>query len=138
MLLTVTFTLLLAALVVALVVQWQRGRNPQAMSAARASQFVQGTFTVTGISDRDDEPANSATDKNGERYCTISGTIVGPETSPTEVYGTLVLGAGDPWPQIGDDLSVLYKPNKAATSWRFGEMPHGTPEQGPPWGPDPL
>ncbi len=35
MLLTVTFTLLLAALVVVLVVQWQRGRNPRAMSQVR-------------------------------------------------------------------------------------------------------
>ncbi|MGW6034103.1 hypothetical protein ACWFOS_10590 [Gordonia terrae] len=130
MLLTVTFTLLIAALVVLLVVQWQRGRNPQPMSAAKASQFVQGTFTIVGVSDRDDEPTRSATDKNGDRFCTISGTIVGPETSPTEVYGTLVLGAGDPWPQIGDDLPVLYKPNKAATSWRFGVMPEP--------GPDPL
>ena len=107
MVLTVTFTLLIAALVVVLVVQWQRGRNPQPMSAAKASQFVQGTFTVVGVSDRDDEPTKSAADKDGNRFCTISGTIVGPETSPTEVYGTLVLGAGDPWPQVGDDLPVL-------------------------------
>ncbi|MDF6103734.1 hypothetical protein P9A14_16930 [Gordonia hongkongensis] len=127
MLLTVTFTLLIAALVVVLVVQWQRGRNPQPVSAAKASQFVQGTFTVVGVSDRDDEPTKSAADKDGNRFCTISGTIVGPETSPTEVYGTLVLGAGDPWPQVGDDLPVLYKPQKAATSWRFGVMPEAGP-----------
>ena len=127
MLLTVTFTLLIAALVVVLVVQWQRGRNPQPMSAAKASQFVQGTFTVVGVSDRDDEPTKSAADKDGNRFCTICGTIVGPETSPTEVYGTLVLGAGDPWPQVGDDLPVLYKPQKAATSWRFGVMPEAGP-----------
>ncbi|MCT1355957.1 hypothetical protein [Gordonia sp. p3-SID1431] len=127
MVLTVTFTLLIVALVVVLVVQWQRGRNPQPMSAAKASQFVQGTFTVVGVSDRDDEPTKSAADKDGNRFCTISGTIVGPETSPTEVYGTLVLGAGDPWPQVGDDLPVLYKPQKAATSWRFGVMPEAGP-----------
>ncbi len=71
--------------------------------------------------------ANVSLTNTSDRFCTISGTIVGPETNPTEVYGTLVLGAGDPWPQIGDDLPVLYKPQKAATSWRFGVMP----EQGP-------
>lgn len=126
--LTVTFTLLLAALVVALVIQWQRGRDPKAMSAARAAQFVQGTLTIVGVSDAESDTARSAADKNGDRYCTITGTIVGPETNPTEVYGTLVLGIGDPWPQVGDDLPVLYKPNKAATSWRFGVMPDaGTP-----------
>ena len=49
MVLTVTFTLLIAALVVVLVVQWQRGRNPQPMSAAKASQFVQGTYNCQQI-----------------------------------------------------------------------------------------
>lgn len=122
--LTVTFTVLLAALVVALVVQWQRGRNPRPLTPGQAANFVQGTFTITGVSERPDEG-----DKSGERFCTLSGTIVGPETAPTEVYGTLVLGENSPWPQIGDDLDVLYKPHKAATSWRFGSL--GSAADGP-------
>ncbi|MDL9948783.1 hypothetical protein QSJ19_25000 [Gordonia sp. ABSL11-1] len=116
--LAVAFTVILAALVVALVVQWQRGRNPRALDGARASAFVQGTFTITGVSDRPDQG-----DTKGERFCTISGTIVGPQTNPAEVYGTLVLGENDPWPQVGGDLPVVYKPGKATSTWRFGELP---------------
>ncbi|TYQ04531.1 UNVERIFIED_ORG: hypothetical protein L601_000600002040 [Gordonia westfalica J30] len=130
MLLTVTFTLLLAALVVVLVMQWQRGRNPRAMSAGKASQYVQGMLTIVGVSDNQSDP-QSATDKNGQRFYTITGTIVGPETNPTEVYGTLVLGPDDPWPQVGDDLPVIYKPHKAVTSWQFGVLPDPQPPMGP-------
>ena len=46
---------------------------------------------------------------------------------PFTLEKQLVLGAGDPWPQVGDDLPVLYKPQKAATSWRFGVMPEAGP-----------
>ncbi|AZG48612.1 hypothetical protein [Gordonia insulae] len=116
--LAVAFTVILAALLVALVVQWQRGRNPRPLGAGRASQFVQGTFTVTGVSDRPEQG-----DTKGERFCTVSGTIVGPQTQPAEVYGTLVLGEHDPWPQVGTDLPVVYKPGKATSTWRFGELP---------------
>ncbi|KAF0969024.1 MULTISPECIES: hypothetical protein [Mycobacteriales] len=129
MVLTVMFTLLLAALVVVLAIQWQRGRNPQTMSAARASQYVQGTLTVVGVSDNQSDP-RSATDRDGQRFYTITGTIVGPETTPTEVYGTLVLGPDDPWPQVGDDLPVIYKPHKAVTSWQFGVLPDPQPPLG--------
>ncbi|WP_168699067.1 hypothetical protein [Gordonia paraffinivorans] len=126
MVLTVVFTLLLAALVVALVVQWQRGRNPQGLSAAKAAQYVQGTLTVVGVSDTEVDP-QAAADKDGRRFCTITGTIVGPETNPTDVYGTLVLGQGDQWPKVGDDLPVIYKPHKAVTSWQFGVLPDPEP-----------
>ncbi|MAU84783.1 hypothetical protein VX037_01700 [Gordonia sp. Z-3] len=126
MLLAVGFTVVIAAVLVALVVQWQRGRSPQGLSGARAAQFVQGTFTVTGVSERPDQG-----DAKGERFCTVSGTIVGPQTEPAEVYGTLVLGDADPWPQIGADLPVVYKPGKATSSWRFGELPPADPAQDP-------
>ncbi|MEE4021808.1 hypothetical protein V1Y59_01855 [Gordonia sp. PKS22-38] len=121
-LLAIGFTVILAAVVVAFVVQWQRGRNPRPLSGSRAAQFVQGTFTVTGVSERPEQG-----DAKGERFCTVSGTIVGPQTDPAEVYGTLVLGETDPWPQIGADLPVVYKPGKATSSWRFGELPPADP-----------
>lgn len=116
--LAVAFSLMLAALLVVLLYQWQRGRNPRPLDASRAAQFVEGRFTVTGISDRPEQG-----DAKGERFCTLSGTIVGPQTEPTEVYGTLVLGEADPWPQLGADLPVIYKPGKAMTTWRFGALP---------------
>ncbi|MFW0787201.1 hypothetical protein AAFP35_22105 [Gordonia sp. CPCC 206044] len=129
--LAVAFSVILAALVVALVVQWQRGRNPRPLGAAKAAQFVQGTLTITGVSERPDTG-----DAKGERFCTVSGTIVGPQTNPAEVYGTLVLGETDPWPQIGADLPVVYKPGKATSTWRFGELPPMDtphhPDQNPP------
>ncbi|MYR04860.1 hypothetical protein GTV32_00230 [Gordonia sp. SID5947] len=116
--LAVAFSAILAALLVAVLIQWQRGRNPRPLDSSRAGQFVQGTLTITGVSDRPDQG-----DAKGERYCTVSGTIVGPQTDPAEVYGTLVFGERDSWPQIGADLPVVYKPGKATSTWRFGELP---------------
>ena len=109
------FIIVLVAVIVALVVQWRGGRGGKVLSPGAAAQFVQGVFTVTGVSER---PVG--TDKNGESYCTIPGTISGPQTNPTEVYGTLVVGALGQWPQIGTDMPVIYKPDKAETTWRFG------------------
>ncbi|WP_040509225.1 hypothetical protein [Gordonia soli] len=128
----VAFSLILAVLVVVLVFQWQRGRSPRPLGGGRAGSFVQGTFTVTGVSDRPDHG-----DKKGERFCTISGTINGPQTQPAEVYGTLVVGENDPWPQIGADLAVVYKPGKASTSWQFGELPPPPPIGAEDTGPRP-
>ncbi|MFW0792434.1 hypothetical protein AAFP30_01350 [Gordonia sp. CPCC 205515] len=115
---TVAFAAILAAILVAMLISRQRARSPLPLGASSAGQFVQGTLTVTGVSDRQDQG-----DAKGERFCTISGTINGPQTNPSEVYGTLVLGDNDPWPQIGADLPVVYKPGKATSSWRFGELP---------------
>lgn len=75
--------------------------------------FAPGILTVTGVSGR------GAADKNGNAYFTVSGTITGDQTAPTEVYGTLMLAAGEREPVIGDDIPVSYKPGKTATSWRF-------------------
>ena len=124
---------MLAVLVVVLVVQWQRGRKPGSLNPGKAMQFAQGTFTVTGVSERPDHG-----DNKGERFCTLSGTITGPQTAPTEVYGTLVFGENDPWPQIGADLPVIFKPGKTESSWRFGELPPMAPPVPPaPQGPPP-
>ncbi|GAB06753.1 hypothetical protein M2359_003750 [Gordonia amarae] len=111
------FIIVLVAVLVMLVMQWRGGRGGKGLSQAAAAQYVQGTFTVTGVSER---PAE--TDKNGDSYCTISGTITGPQTNPTEVYGTLVIGALGSWPHHGSDMPVIYKPGKAETTWRFGTL----------------
>ncbi len=124
----IAFSMMLAALIAVLIVQWQRGRNPRPLDPSKARQFAQGTLTVTGVSDRPDQG-----DKKGERFCTVSGTITGEQTQPTEVYGDLVLGENDPWPQIGADFPVIYKPGKTESSWRFGGLPPmAPPPQAPP------
>lgn len=116
--LEIVFVIVLIGVLAMLLAQWRRGRGTDAMPQARAAQFVQGMLTVTGVSDRPKER-----DKNGDRFCTLSGTITGPQTAPTEVYGTVTLGALAPWPQLGTDIPVIYKPGKAETTWRFGTVP---------------
>ncbi|MFT4126739.1 MAG: hypothetical protein QM662_10975, partial [Gordonia sp. (in: high G+C Gram-positive bacteria)] len=81
-----------------------------------------GELTVTGVGDRG-EP-----DRNGELFCTVAGTVLGPGTDPEEVYGTLVVTEKMPWPSPGTTYPVVYRPGKVSTSWRFGELP---PESGP-------
>lgn len=81
-----------------------------------ASGYESGTLTVTGVSGRGDA------DKNGVAYFTVSGTIIGNGTAPTEVYRTMLVNTGDPDPYIGQDMFVVYKPGKAATTWRFGTL----------------
>lgn len=121
--LAIAFTVMFAVLLVALVLQWQRGRSGRGSSAGGGlfgggtAGLVEGTLTVTGVSDQADKG-----DKNGDMFCTVSGTIVGPETAPTDVYGHFVVGADMPWPKVGVDLPVVYKPGKAATSWRVGSL----------------
>ncbi|MFW0792147.1 hypothetical protein [Gordonia sp. CPCC 205333] len=115
----IAFAVILAAGAVALILQLQRGRRPRQLSPQQAAQFEAGTLTVTGVSDR---PAEA--DSKGEVYATISGTIVGPTTAPTDVYTTTVLNLErDPWPRPGDDLPVFYKPGKVDSSWRIGSLP---------------
>ena len=133
MLLGVAFAMMLAVLIAVLVMQWQRGRNPKPLDGSKMMQFAQGTFTVTGVSDRPDHG-----DTKGERFCTVSGTITGPQTQPTEVYGTLVFGEHDPWPQVGVDMPVIFKPGKTESSWQFGTLPPIDGPPGPPQAPPPA
>ncbi|MBT0565598.1 hypothetical protein [Williamsia sp. CHRR-6] len=118
MFITFLFILAFAALLVLTVRQFQRSRGTGGgLSAAAAAQLREGTLTVTGVSDRPGEG-----DKNGEVFCTISGTIIGPETHPTDVYGHMVVAAAARWPQLGDDLPVVYKPGKVDSTWSFGQL----------------
>ncbi|WP_338836367.1 hypothetical protein [Gordonia polyisoprenivorans] len=115
---TVTIAILLAVMAVAMIMQ-MRGRRVGGIGggARGGAGLVQGTMTLTGVSERPEA------DSKGEAFCTVSGTIVGPGTRPAEVYGTMVLEKGQPWPQIGSEHPVVYKPGKAETSWHFGELP---------------
>lgn len=131
------FIFILVAVLVALFLRY-RGSSGGALKPGQAGQFTQGTLTLTGVSERPDEG-----DSKGERFCTLSGTIIGPDTQPTEVYGTVVFGETEPWPQVGAEMPVVYKPGKAETSWRFGALPQEPDPQGPeqfgpqdPYGPD--
>ncbi|EGD55279.1 hypothetical protein [Gordonia neofelifaecis] len=108
------FILLLVVSVVAMIAS-RRGNGFRGPGTAAAG-FVQGTLTVTGLG-RENEP-----DKNGQRYCTLSGTIIGPQIGPTEVYGTQVLGPGAVAPSIGTDLPVVYRPGKVDSTWRLGAL----------------
>ena len=106
------FAILLAVSVVAMLMQ---RRGPK-IGAGVGGNFVAGTLTVTGVSDR------GAADKTGNAYVSFSGTITGEQTAPTEVYGTLTVSAGELDPHVGQDFPVVYKPGKAATSWRLGNL----------------
>lgn len=109
---TVVFILLIAATLASFLI----GRTRTGTRGTAAAGYQSGTLTVTGVSGRGE------TDKNGAAYFTVSGTIIGGETAPTEVYGTLVLATGDPDPFVGQDLPVVYKPGKTSTTWRFGTL----------------
>ncbi|MFT4199907.1 hypothetical protein [Gordonia sp. (in: high G+C Gram-positive bacteria)] len=98
----------MAATVVALVIG-MRGRGP---SAAKLAEMSSGTITVTGVSER---PAQA--DGAGNVFMTLSGTIMGADIAPTEVYGQFTQQFSAPWPQIGQDLPVRYNPRKPAESW---------------------
>lgn len=115
---SVAFILILCAVLVAIMMQRRQGGGAEGLSPQKAAQYAQGVLTVTGVSERPPEG-----DKNGQVYCTISGTILGDQTAPTEVYGSVVLGIADPWPQVGADIPVIYKPGKTDSSWRLGTLP---------------
>ncbi|MFT3900689.1 MAG: hypothetical protein QM728_10685 [Gordonia sp. (in: high G+C Gram-positive bacteria)] len=101
-------TAVLAATVVALILGL-RGRKP---SAEKLAAMSSGTLTVTGVSER---PAKG--DANGKAFLTISGTIIGADIAPTEVYGSFDYSLDAPWPTIGQDLPVRYNPRKPDQSW---------------------
>ncbi|WP_448221687.1 hypothetical protein [Gordonia iterans] len=91
-------------------------RNRQAGRVSGAAGYENGVLTVTGVSDV------GAADKNGQSYVSVSGTIIGGSTAPTEVYGTLVLDVGLDKPYVGEEKAVVYKPGKVESTWRFGTL----------------
>ncbi|MCM3896161.1 hypothetical protein ND991_13150 [Gordonia sputi] len=121
---TVILVILLVVAVIAMIMRF-RGQRIGGFGGNTAG-YAQGTLTVTGVSDQG-EP-----DSKGQAFCTISGTINGPGTSPTEVYGTMILAVGEPWPQIGSEHAVVYKPGKTATTWSFGQLPPMQAPDAPP------
>ncbi|GAB2656976.1 hypothetical protein GCM10027169_20680 [Gordonia jinhuaensis] len=129
MVVSIVFIIIIAGALAFMVAQWRRGRSGGGgLGGMRSSQMAsmrQGVLTVTGVSDRR-EP-----DSKGQMYCTVSGTINGPDTAPAEVYGDLVLTTTDPWPQMGSEYPVVYRAGKAQTSWHFGVLPPApSPDQG--------
>ena len=110
---TVVFILLIAATIASIFLGPGRGFGG---SASTSSGYASGTMTVTGVSGRGEA------DKNGQVYFTVSGTIIGADTAPTEVYRTMVLPAEAADPYIGEERPVVYKPGKTATTWRFGTL----------------
>ncbi|GAB11882.1 hypothetical protein GOARA_090_00140, partial [Gordonia araii NBRC 100433] len=70
----------LAAIAVALIIGFRGGLRP---SAAKLAAMSSGTLTVTGASPRPEQG-----DKNDGAFVTISGTIIGADIAPTEVYGS--------------------------------------------------
>lgn len=106
------FILLILTTLAAMFMQ-RSGRRMFGGQGAGGDGYVQGTLTVTGVG-RLNEP-----DKNGRRYCTLSGTIIGPEINPTEVYGTQILATNVQTPTVGADLPVMYRPGKVDSTWSF-------------------
>ncbi len=119
MIITVLIAALLAAVVVALVVGLRGGRR---LSAAKLAAMSGGTLTLTGVSPRPDRG-----DAKNQAFVTVSGTVIGADIAPTEVYGGFVWSLDTPWPAIGQDLPVRYDPRKVDSTWVISSEPH-TPE----------
>lgn len=131
MLFTAILIILLVVAVAAMIMRY-RGQRIGGFGGGNTAGYAQGTLTVTGVSEQN-EP-----DSKGQMFCTISGTINGPGTNPTEVYGTMILSAGEPWPQIGSEHAVVYKPGKTTTTWSFGQLPPMQTPEVPPSAPPPA
>jgi hypothetical protein len=123
---SIIITVMLAGLLAVLLIQWQRGRSGGAASprnnSAAFTDRVPGTLTLTGVADKPVEG-----DKNNQAFCTVSGTIIGPDTAPTDVYGRFVLPMSTAWPQVGDRIPVTYKPGKAESTWQIAGAIGGEP-----------
>ncbi len=109
MLIGLVVAIALAAVAVALIINLRGGRQP---SAAKLAAMSTGTLTLTGVSPRPDSG-----DKNGQAFVTVSGTVLGADIAPTEVYGGFVWSLDAPWPQVGQDMPVRYDPRKVDSSW---------------------
>lgn len=108
---------MLAAMVAAGVIAWQRSRRPSTGTAPAGPGMEEGRLTLTGVSPRPLEA-----DRNGQAFATLSGSIVGPTTKPTHVYRQIVVDFAARWPEVGDTLPVYYKVGKVDSSWQVGSL----------------
>lgn len=108
---------MLAAMLAAGLIAWQRSRNPGTGTAVAGPGLEDGLLTLTGVSPRPLEA-----DSKGQVFVTVSGGIVGPTTAPTHVYRQLIVDFAARWPEVGDRLPVYYKVGKVDSSWRLGSL----------------
>ncbi|KXP01087.1 hypothetical protein [Tsukamurella pseudospumae] len=123
--------LMLAAMLGAFVVMWQRSKRGTLGTAPAGPGMEDGTLTLSGVSPRPVEA-----DQKGQAFVTVSGSIVGPTTAPTPVYRRLVVDFAERWPEVGDRLPVYYKVGKIDSSWQLGSLTpppdsYGAPGQYP-------
>ncbi|MFT3714428.1 MAG: hypothetical protein QM774_00350 [Gordonia sp. (in: high G+C Gram-positive bacteria)] len=111
---TIVFIVIIATALIAML--YARRNGGFTKSGPVGAGYEEGKLTITGVS------GQGAADKNGAAYNTFTGTILGPSIAPTEVYGTLTVGAAGEDPAVGQELPVVYKPGKVTSSWRFGSL----------------
>ncbi|NKY84665.1 hypothetical protein [Nocardia veterana] len=117
MLLQIVFIVLIAGALVALLMNFRRGRG--GFGGLQRAQLEAGTLRITGVSPR---PAGQ-----GEQFVTITGTLSGPSVPGETVYGRFAWDVNQ-WPFPGEDLPVSYPPGKPQ-HWRIGHPSPG-PEAG--------
>ncbi|QLY30049.1 hypothetical protein H0264_33490 [Nocardia huaxiensis] len=126
MLMQLTFVLLMAGTLVALLMYFRKGRDASSMP-----QPESGTLYVTGVSPRPDA--------TGEQYVTLAGSISGPSLVAYEVYGRFAWDVNQ-WPSPGDQIPVVYPAGKP-DHWQIGHpgaRPYlGTRRQNPQKGTEP-
>ena len=83
--------------------------------ATAESGYVDGTLTVTNA-------VQGAADRNGDRTFTVTGMIIGPGAPAVEVYGQWTMRSGGRVPIPGQDMPVVYRPEKVESTWRFGTL----------------
>ncbi|MDF0528861.1 hypothetical protein P0W64_07925 [Tsukamurella sp. 8F] len=114
---TFVWILIMLGVLAMLFVTWQRSRSGGGRTMASKPGLEQGTLTLTGVTDR---PLDG--DRNGDAFVTVTGTVTGPSTAPTPVYLTYAMKLGASWPEVGDEVPVVYKVGKVESSWKFGTL----------------
>ncbi|WP_343599770.1 hypothetical protein [Mycobacterium sp.] len=82
---------------------------PRFLGSGAASDSVNGTLLVTGVSPRPDA--------TGEQFVTIAGVINGPTVDEHTVYGRMAVDVDD-WPATGQLLPVVYS-RRNPDKWRM-------------------
>lgn len=92
--------IILVAVVVALLVSYRRSRGGVGHPPVEPEY---GSLRITGVSPRPQAM--------GEQFVTITGDLTGPSVPPTVVYRQFIWD-GAHWPQVGEDLPVVYPVGK--------------------------